>query len=113
MTTLRKQVGQLLIVGLEGVELTSIEKSWLRIVQPGGVILFRRNVEDAQQTQHLLTEATSLSAAPLFRCVDLEGGLVDRLRDLIAPMPSLAAVAATGKTSLYRQHGKLIGREAR
>jgi beta-N-acetylhexosaminidase len=28
-------------------------------------------------------------------------------------MPSQAAVAATGKPSLYRQHGKLIGREAR
>ncbi len=112
-TVLRKQVGQLLIAGLEGVEQTSIEKSWLRIVQPGGVILFRRNIEEAQQTYNLLAEATSFSTSTLFRCVDLEGGLVDRLRDLIAPMPSLAAVAATGKISLYRQHGKLIGREAR
>lgn len=111
-TALRKQVGQLLIAGIEGVELTALERSWLRIVQPGGVILFRRNIEEAQQTYHLLAEATSFSTAPLFRCVDLEGGLVDRLRDLIAPMPSLAAVAATGKTSLYRQHGKLIGHEA-
>ncbi len=32
---------------------------------------------------------------------------------VIAPMPSLAAVAATGKKSVYRKHGKLIGREAR
>jgi len=32
---------------------------------------------------------------------------------LIAPMPSLAAVASTGNKSFYRQHGKLIGREAR
>src|SRR5271170_1433434 len=112
MTALRKQVGQLLITGLEGVELTSLEKSWLKMVQPGGVILFRRNIEEAGQTYRLLAQASSLSAAPLFRCVDLEGGLVDRLRDVIAPMPSLAAVAATGKKSLYLKHGKLIGREA-
>jgi len=112
-TALRKQVGQLLIVGLEGVELTPLERSWLRIVQPGGVILFRRNIEEARQTFFLLADASSLSGAPLLRCVDLEGGLVDRLRDLIAPMPSLAAVASTGNKSFYRQHGKLIGREAR
>lgn len=112
MTTLRKQVGQILIAGLEGFELTPLEKSWLKLIQPGGVILFRRNIEQAAQTYRLLAEASSFSTAPLFRCVDLEGGLVDRLRDLIAPMPSLAAVAATGKKSLYLKHGKLIGSEA-
>ncbi len=112
MTVLRKQVGQLLIAGLEGLELTPLEKSWLKLIQPGGIILFRRNIDEAAQTYRLLTEASSLSTAPIFRCVDLEGGLVDRLRDLIAPMPSLAAVAASGKNSLYLKHGKLIGREA-
>jgi beta-N-acetylhexosaminidase len=113
MTALRKQVGQLLIAGLEAPELTLLERSWLKLIQPGGVILFRRNIDEAAQTYRLLAEASSLSNAPLFRCIDLEGGLVDRLRDLIAPMPSLAAVAATGKKSLYLKHGKLIGREAR
>jgi beta-N-acetylhexosaminidase len=113
MTTLRKQVGQLLIAGLEGLELTPLERSWLKLIQPGGVILFRRNIEEAVQTYRLLAETTSFSSVPLFRCVDLEGGLVDRLRDLIGPMPSLAAVAASGKKNLYLKHGKLIGREAR
>ena len=113
MTALRKKVGQLLISGLEGPELTPIEKSWLKLIEPGGVILFRRNIEEAAQTYRLLAEASCLSPAPLFRCIDLEGGLVDRLRDLIAPMPSLAAVAASGKKSMYPKHGKLIGREAR
>jgi len=112
MNTLRKQVGQLLIAGLEGPELTPIERSWLKLIQPGGVILFRRNIEEASQTYRLLAEANSYSA-PLLRCVDIEGGLVDRLRDLISPMPSLAAVAASGKKALYLRHGKLIGREAR
>ncbi len=112
MKVLRKQVGQLLIAGLEGMGLSALEKSWLRTVEPGGVILFRRNIEEPGQTYQLLADAGAVSTVPLFNCVDLEGGLVDRLRDLIAPMPSLAAVAATGKKSLYRKHGKLIGREA-
>jgi beta-N-acetylhexosaminidase len=112
MIALRKQLGQLLIAGLEGPELTALEESWLRLIQPGGVILFRRNIEEATQTYRLLTGAASFSSAPFFRCIDLEGGLVDRLRDLIGPMPSPAAVAASGRKALYRQHGKLIGRGA-
>ena len=65
------------------------------------------------QVASLLREADRIGATPLFRCIDLEGGLVDRLRDVIAPMPSAAAVFATGKRNLYRQHGWLIAREAR
>ena len=113
MIALRKQVGQLLIAGLEGPDLTSLERSWLKLIQPGGVILFRRNIEEEAQTSRLLMDATSLSAAPLFRCVDLEGGLVDRFRDVFGSMPSPAAVAASGKKAFYLKHGKLIGREAR
>jgi beta-N-acetylhexosaminidase len=102
-----------MIAGLEGPELTATERAWLKLIRPGGVILFRRNIEEAGQTVRLLREATEIAGAPIFRCVDLEGGLVDRLRDLIAPMPSPADVFATGKPALYKNHGRLIGLEAR
>ena len=94
---LRQQVGQLIIAGLEGSELTSLERAWLKLIQPGGIILFRRNIEEAGQVIKLLADAAGSAASQQFRCIDLEGGLVDRLRDLIAPMPSPAAVFATGK----------------
>jgi beta-N-acetylhexosaminidase len=78
------------------------------------VILFRRNIVDAQQTRVLLNEATKFCAPDSFRCVDLEGGTVDRLRDALAPMPSAQAVAIaarqTGKANLAREHGELIAR---
>ena len=108
---LRQAVGSLLIVGVEGTQLSSLERAWLRLIQPSGVILFRRNIEAAQQTLELLEAAATLGTASFFRCVDLEGGLVDRLRDLVGPAPSVAAVAATGKTKLFRRHGQLIGTE--
>lgn len=110
---LRQQVGQLIIAGVEGSELTALERVWIKLICPGGVILFRRNIEQVAQVTALLREATEIAGAPLFRCVDLEGGLVDRLRDVIAPMPSAAAVFATGKRSHFVKHGRLIGREAR
>jgi beta-N-acetylhexosaminidase len=90
---LRRAAGSLLVVGLQGTELTNLERAWLKLVRPAGVILFRRNIEDARQTRALLDEATALCAAHSFRCVDVEGGTVDRLRDALAPMPSAQAVA--------------------
>lgn len=111
--TLREQVGQLIIAGVERAALSPIERAWLRLIRPGGIILFRRNIEEAAQVAAMLRDATEIAGAPQFRCVDLEGGLVDRLRDLIAPMPSAAAVFASGKPGNFARHGKLIAREAK
>lgn len=109
---LAEQAGQVLIAGIQGTSLSASERSWIERMRLGGLILFRRNIEEAAQVAALLREVDHLGTTPLFRCVDLEGGLVDRLRDVITPMPSAAAVFATGRRQLYRQHGALIGREA-
>ena len=97
-TTLRQAAGSLLVVGLGGTELTNLERAWLKLVRPAGIILFRRNIEDARQTRALLGEATALCAAHSFRCVDVEGGTVDRLRDALAPMPPAQAVALAARS---------------
>jgi beta-N-acetylhexosaminidase len=111
---LRQDVGQLLLVGLSATTLDATERAWLRLIRPSGVVLFRRNIEDAGQTHALLDSLdATVGDGPLFRAVDVEGGLVDRLRDLIAPMPAPADVAATGNKKLFRDHGYLIGSELR
>ncbi len=111
---LRYAAGSLLVVGLGGAELTGLERAWLKLLRPAGIILFRRNIADAAQTRSLLGEATQLCAAHSLRCVDVEGGTVDRLRDALAPMPSAQAVAraaqATVKHALIREQGELIAR---
>ncbi len=102
--SLRRAAGSLLVVGLGGTELTGLERAWLRLVRPAGIILFRRNIADARQTRALLEEASRLCSANASRCVDVEGGTVDRLRDALAPMPSAQAVAraAQGPTRSQR-----------
>ena len=110
--TLRQAAGQVLLVGLEGTQLSATETAWLRLLRPGGVILFRRNIESAAQTHALLQATRQTAAAPQLRCVDVEGGTVDRFRDVIARMPSPFDVAATNKPALYKKHGSLIGQEA-
>ena len=90
---LRRAAGSLLVVGLGGTELTGLERAWLRVVRPGGVILFRRNIVNVEQTRLLLEEATGLGAVHAVRCVDVEGGTVNRLRDALAAMPSKVRAA--------------------
>ena len=63
--TLRQAAGSLLVVGLGGTELTGLERAWLKLVRPAGIILFRRNIEDAKQTRALLAEATRILRAAL------------------------------------------------
>jgi beta-N-acetylhexosaminidase len=114
-SNLRQAAGSLLVVGLGSTELTGLERSWLKLVRPAGIILFRRNIADAQQTRALLDDATGLCAANSLRCVDLEGGTVDRLRDALAPMPSAqwVATAARQKGKLASEHGELVARAAK
>jgi beta-N-acetylhexosaminidase len=109
--SIRQAAGSLLVVGLEGAELTGLERAWLKLVCPSGIILFRRNIADAKQTRSLLAESTRYCNPATLRCVDLEGGTVDRLRDAVASQPSAQAVAKTGNVSLMQQHGELIAKE--
>jgi beta-N-acetylhexosaminidase len=125
----RQAAGNLLVVGLGGTELTGLERAWLKLVRPAGIILFRRNILGATQTRALLSEASAFCSPQSFRCVDVEGGTVDRLRDALAPMASAQAVGAAMQTptlsqktrkdappkvqgqekaSLAREHGELV-----
>ncbi len=85
----------------------------LKRLQPAGVILFARNIKNPSQTWTLLRECQKCVETPLFTCVDLEGGTVDRFRDALEPTPSAAEVFATGDRRAFRQHGKIIGENCR
>jgi len=106
-------IGQLLIIGFEGTEMSPRIASLLAEIQPAGVILFARNITGTEQTYGLLRECQKCVAAPLFTCVDLEGGTVDRFRNVIGPAPSPAEVFATGSRALFRKHGRVIGENCR
>lgn len=124
---LRHAAGNLLVVGLTGTELSPMERAWLKLIRPAGIILFKRNIEDAKQTRALLKEAVAFCASHAVRCVDVEGGTVNRLKDAIAVIPSAQAVAQAMiqptlsqnkrkdgapnvEPALAREHGELIAR---
>src|SRR5271169_6897969 len=110
---LRAHVDQLLIVGFDGTEMSPHLASLLTKIHPAGVILFARNIASAEQTHRLLRGCQKVVTTPLFTCVDLEGGQVDRFRIVLGPAPSAADVFATGDRKLFRKHGRTIGENCR
>src|SRR6202451_2215808 len=106
-------IGQLLIIGFDGIEMSARLSSLLTHLQPAGVILFARHIKSPEQTWRLLRDCQKCVSTPLFTCVDLEGGRVDRFRDVLGPTPSAADVFATGDRKLLRKHGQIIGENCR
>jgi len=110
---MRMNIGQLLIIGFDGTEMSPRLASLLTKIQPAGVILFARNITGAEQTHTLLRDCQKCVTTPLFTCVDLEGGTVDRFRNVVGSTPSPAEVFATGRRALFRKHGRVIGENCR
>lgn len=106
---LEKQVGQFFYIGLPGTELDEETRALINDIQPGGIILFGRNVASPQQVRGLLDGIREmLPIEPLFG-IDQEGGLVDRLRKIFTPMPSARTIRQHGDLAGVRSLGRISG----
>lgn len=96
VAALSPELGQLLLVGFTGTEAEGNEQleRLLCEVRVGGVLLFARNIVDAEQVARLTTamreRARACTGRPLLIAVDAEGGRVMRLdpRAGYTPTPS-------------------------
>jgi len=86
--SLEEKVGQLFFIGIPGPAIDGVAEQLLNEVSPGGVCLFARNIREAIQTRALLDTIRQRSIVAPFLSLDQEGGLVDRLRKIITPMPA-------------------------
>lgn len=91
MTT-EELVGQLLVAGLQGTEPGEDGRQAVEDLRVGGIILFGRNVESAEQLTDLTNGLKELNRAagniPLFLCVDEEGGMVSRMPPEVKDLPN-------------------------
>lgn len=85
---LNQKIGQLFFIGLPSTQIDAVTRRLLDEISPGGVCLFARNIRETEQTRNLLDEVNEKLPVKPFLSVDQEGGLVDRLRRIITPMPA-------------------------
>jgi beta-N-acetylhexosaminidase len=108
--TLEEKIGQLFVVGFQGHAPDHETRLLLDMVRPGGFVLFQRNIESFDQIYELTTGLRAFFPIPALIAIDHEGGRVDRLKQIFAPMPSMADLAALGITPL-RLGARIIAAE--
>lgn len=99
-------------VGFDGTDLPDRLRPWLA-AGLGGVILFKRNLRDLDQTLRLTAEIRAAAPGPLLIGVDQEGGRVVRLPAPFLAPPAAARIGACGDPSLARRLASAVGRELR
>ena len=107
---IEKKIGQLFFIGIPGPEVDSATRDLLIEVSPGGVCLFARNIREAQQTRDLLDEIRNISTVEPFLSLDQEGGLVDRLRRIVGPMPAASKINTAAEA---RSFARIVAESAR
>jgi beta-N-acetylhexosaminidase len=111
--SIKRKAGRVLFIGLPGTRLDRHTRALLNEVQPGGVVLFGRNVESAEQVALLNAQIRDAVDHEVIIGVDQEGGLVDRFRDICEQMPSAKAVREAGSSDLAQKFGELSARALR
>jgi beta-N-acetylhexosaminidase len=111
-SSIRRDIGQLLIGSLPGTNITGELRSLAREFQLGGVILFSRNIEAPEQVAELSHDVQSLAAElPLWVSVDQEGGRVARLRAPFTEWPPMAALGRCGDPGLAARFAVALAAE--
>jgi beta-N-acetylhexosaminidase len=113
-TSLRRQIGQLLIAGFDGHVIPVELRALAREFSLGGVILFARNVAEPAQVAELSFEASRLSPdTPAWVSVDQEGGRVARLKSPFTEWPAMATLGRSGDVRLTERFARALAAELR
>jgi beta-N-acetylhexosaminidase len=102
--------GQLLLVGVPGLELDTATADHFRNLQPGGFILFARNIRTPAQLRKLLDDLRDLCEVEPILTIDQEGGRVSRLKLIGSEPPNAQQLRDNGDIALIRRHGDITGR---
>src|SRR5438128_12640859 len=103
-------LGQLILTGVPGKELDEETAKLFRRVQPGGFILFGRNIERPGQLHRLIDDLRSLSEVEPIIAVDQEGGRVSRVRVIGNEPPTASQCRFKADVNLVRRHGAITAR---
>ncbi|KAG6363750.1 hypothetical protein INS49_008853 [Diaporthe citri] len=111
-------IGQMLLMGWDGTEVTPQIRSLIEDHHLGSIILTAKNLKSAQQAAKLVQELQTIARGaghpyPLLIAVDQENGGVNSLfdEDYICQFPSAMGVAATGSLDMAYNVAKATAKE--
>lgn len=111
----RKELGQLIMMGVAEYSLSQEEKDVITHMQPAGVIYFKRNVQSPQQLANLTHEIYEISNALPLIGIDQEGGWVARLGEPFTVFPGNEhlgrAFLKTKKDDLTKRQATAMAKE--
>ncbi len=120
--SLDEKIGQLFMpsITLGGKWITSYTRAYARelaAVKPGGLIVYRNNIESSEQLRQLLDDIQRDVAIPLIISIDYEGGRVNRLRGIDDPLlknfPSPAVLATLEDLDFIEELAEYSGKQLR
>jgi len=107
-----KQLGQLFISGIEGLDITEEEKEFFEHCNIGGVIFFKENYVSPSQLAELVNKVqTCRDEYPLFISVDQEGGTVQRFKNQFSIIPSMYDISLLDSPKITFDISCIIAKE--
>lgn len=90
-----EKLGQMVMIGIQGTDVTEDSLFMLHQYHIGGIILFDRNMRSKAQVANLNKKLQDQcnEKVPLFIAIDEEGGIVSRMKDDLIPPPSQRSIA--------------------
>ncbi|HEV8540183.1 MAG TPA: beta-N-acetylhexosaminidase [Nitrospiraceae bacterium] len=112
--SLRQKVGQLFMLGFSGTTVSPELADLIKEYQPGGLIHFARNLQNAEQIVELNNAVQRLAGSiPLLISIDQEGGRVSRLPADFTIFPPCAMLGRCGTADLAYTAASVTAAELR
>ncbi len=113
----RRKIGQMMMVGVPGTEMTPAARSMIENFAPGGIILFGYNLSSRDKTAAFIADmqkaAIQTEGIPLFISIDQEGGRVRRIIDGVTQFPGNMPLGVVNDTDLAYRAARILGIELR
>lgn len=115
-----EKIGQMFIVGFDGVNPNNKITDMIQNQHAGGVILFQRNIGNPEQLLALNNALKNINmksyampkeSIPLFLSVDEEGGSVSRLPEQLRKLPTALSVGEINDKGFSYHVGSLLAEE--
>lgn len=109
-----EKIGQMMIVGLDGSEISETAKAMIATYHVGGFVFYKDNIKDSRQLIELTNSLKAANAAtgapPLWLSVDEEGGRVTRMPPELVKVPAAEKIGKADNPELAQNIGQTLGK---